>query len=100
MSRRKQSRGKCTYCERELAKGGMLRHLATCPARRRVIAALRHPAGQQGVSLPPARTGCLAGRFLAGPGGVRLGHLAGTGRLPAGHLAGVLRTLESVLLWW
>jgi hypothetical protein len=39
MSRRKQSRGKCTYCERESAKGGMLRHLATCPARRRVIAA-------------------------------------------------------------
>lgn len=38
MSRRKQSRGKCTYCERELAKGGMLRHLATCPARHRVTA--------------------------------------------------------------
>ena len=37
MSRRKQSRGKCTYCERELAKGGMLRHLSTCPARRWVI---------------------------------------------------------------
>ena len=37
MSRRRQSRGKCNYCERELAKGGMLRHLATCPQRLRVI---------------------------------------------------------------
>lgn len=47
MSRRKQSRGKCTYCERELAKGSMLRHLAACPARRRVIVACESQPGNK-----------------------------------------------------
>ncbi len=33
MARRQQTRGSCTYCGREMAKGGMARHLATCPQR-------------------------------------------------------------------
>ena len=38
MSPRKQSRGKCEYCGREFAKGGMLRHLSSCRQRKEFIA--------------------------------------------------------------
>ena len=37
MARRKQSRGQCRYCGRELAKGGMSKHLSTCVQRQTVI---------------------------------------------------------------
>jgi hypothetical protein len=30
MSRRKQTKGKCAYCEKEIAKSGVGKHLATC----------------------------------------------------------------------
>ena len=33
MARRKQSRGECLYCGRELTRSGMARHLKTCPER-------------------------------------------------------------------
>ena len=39
MPRKKQSNGKCTYCEREFAKGGMIKHMSTCPKRHEAIAA-------------------------------------------------------------
>ncbi len=39
MARRKQTKGKCAYCGREMAKSGMTRHLKTCPARREAVAA-------------------------------------------------------------
>lgn len=45
MSRRKQSRGQCTYCGQEMAKGGMLKHLQTCPQRQRVIAEAEQKPG-------------------------------------------------------
>ena len=38
MSPSKQSRGKCGYCSREFAKGGMLRHLSSCRQRKETIA--------------------------------------------------------------
>lgn len=37
MAREPQSRGVCTYCGKEFARGGMTRHLATCPARAAVL---------------------------------------------------------------
>ena len=37
MPRRKQSRGKCTYCEGELTKGRMLKHIDTCPQRLQAV---------------------------------------------------------------
>ena len=37
MARRKQSRGQCRYCGRELAKGGMIKHLSTCSQRQTVM---------------------------------------------------------------
>jgi hypothetical protein len=33
MARRKQSRGKCTFCGREMTRGGLVRHLKACPQR-------------------------------------------------------------------
>lgn len=35
---RKQSKGTCVYCSKELSKAGMTKHLATCPKRRAAIA--------------------------------------------------------------
>ena len=49
MSPRKQSRGQCTYCGREVAKGGMIKHLSTCPQRQEVIAASIQKSGQKEV---------------------------------------------------
>ena len=37
MARRKQTRGACRYCGRELTRGGMGRHLATCGPRLEAI---------------------------------------------------------------
>ena len=37
MARKKQSKGSCSYCGKEMAKGGMTRHLATCSKRGEVI---------------------------------------------------------------
>lgn len=37
MPRKKQTRGACTYCGKEMTKGGLSRHLKTCPERQKVI---------------------------------------------------------------
>jgi len=37
MARRKQSRGECTFCGKEMTKGGLSRHLKTCAQRREAI---------------------------------------------------------------
>ena len=34
-----QTRGRCVFCERELTRGGMSRHLATCAAREAALSA-------------------------------------------------------------
>jgi len=39
MSRRKQSRGECVFCGREMTKGGLSRHLKTCKQRQEAIKA-------------------------------------------------------------
>jgi hypothetical protein len=46
MARKQQSRGVCSYCGQELAKGGMSRHLAACKARQAVIAAANEEEGK------------------------------------------------------
>lgn len=33
MERKKQSRGKCTFCGREMTRGGLAKHLRICPER-------------------------------------------------------------------
>ncbi len=38
MAARKQSKGNCVYCDKELSKGGMTKHLATCASRQVAIA--------------------------------------------------------------
>ena len=37
MTRKKQTRGQCTYCKRTYAKSGMLRHLPACSQRHEAI---------------------------------------------------------------
>ena len=37
MPRKKQTRGTCTYCGKEMSKGGASKHLSACPERRAVI---------------------------------------------------------------
>ena len=39
MARSKQSKGKCSFCEKEMTKGGLSRHLKSCPARQEAVAA-------------------------------------------------------------
>ncbi len=39
MPQRKQSKGICTYCGKEMAKGGVTKHLSTCSQRQEVIRA-------------------------------------------------------------
>jgi len=46
MDRRKQSRGTCAFCGRELAKGGISRHLAACPQRLDDIEAANRKSGK------------------------------------------------------
>lgn len=38
MARKKQTRGKCAFCGREMTKGGLSKHLRTCPQRAEAIA--------------------------------------------------------------
>ena len=37
MARRKQTRGKCVYCGREMARSGLISHLPACSARQEAI---------------------------------------------------------------
>ena len=45
MARRKQTRGKCTFCERELSRGGLAKHLAACPQRKEAASAADRGSG-------------------------------------------------------
>ncbi len=47
MARRKQSRGTCMYCGREMAKGGMSRHLPACPERQKTIDNIKQKTGPE-----------------------------------------------------
>src|SRR5512134_2656090 len=47
MSRKKQTRGPCAYCGQELAKGGMLKHLATCAQRQKALAEADQKRGEK-----------------------------------------------------
>jgi hypothetical protein len=38
MAQQKQSKGNCTFCDKELSKGGVTKHLATCVSRKAAIA--------------------------------------------------------------
>ncbi len=46
MSRRKQSRGTCAFCGREMSKGGLTRHLKSCPECQAAIEAADAGGGQ------------------------------------------------------
>ena len=46
MARRKQTRGKCAFCGREMTRGGLARHLPACPQRQEAIATADQKTGQ------------------------------------------------------
>ena len=46
MTRRKQTRGQCAFCGRELTRSGMSSHLQTCSARQAAIAEANQGSGQ------------------------------------------------------
>ena len=46
MARKKQTRGCCVYCDREMTRGGLARHLASCPARKAVLTEASQKGGR------------------------------------------------------
>jgi hypothetical protein len=46
MAKRQQTHGKCAFCGREMAKGGLTRHLKSCAKRQEAIAAADQGAGK------------------------------------------------------
>jgi hypothetical protein len=42
-----RSRGSCQYCQREIARSGMARHLAACETRRNIVAEINAAPGQE-----------------------------------------------------
>jgi hypothetical protein len=47
MARKKQSRGKCLYCGREMTRGGLAKHLSECAKRQEAIAAADKGTGKE-----------------------------------------------------
>jgi hypothetical protein len=45
MAGRKQSKGHCTYCKKELSKGGISKHIAACPSLKAAIAKVEQGNG-------------------------------------------------------
>lgn len=48
MPRKKQSRGKCVFCDREMSRGGLSKHLSSCPERQATISAANQKSDQTG----------------------------------------------------
>lgn len=47
MARRQQSRGACAFCERQMTKGGLSRHLASCTQRQQAMETANRRLGKQ-----------------------------------------------------
>jgi hypothetical protein len=48
MARKKQSRGKCVFCGREMTRGGLAKHLESCAARQEAVShADQNPGNEQ-----------------------------------------------------
>ena len=47
MARKQQTRGKCVFCDREMTRGGLARHLRTCPERHEAINAVNQASGEE-----------------------------------------------------
>ena len=77
MPRGKQSKGSCRYCETEITKGGVAKHLAACPQRRIVIEKAEQGKAKKETLLSSSGTRCLAAILLAGSGNARFRHLKG-----------------------
>jgi len=85
MSRKKQTRGKCAFCEREMTKGGLSRHLKTCPQRQEAIAAADQGRGKAQSIYHLQAQDAWGGDFWL--------HLEMNGSAPLDHLDGYLRSI-------
>lgn len=47
MSRKKQSRGNCVFCGRQMTKGGLVKHLASCAARKEAVSKADQKPGKE-----------------------------------------------------
>lgn len=47
MARKKQIQGKCVFCDREMTRGGLARHLRTCPQRQEAINVANQASGEE-----------------------------------------------------
>ena len=78
MTRRKQSRGKCAFCGREMTKGGLARHLSACSEREEAIDAANQKPGNGQVLCHLQAKDAWAGDFwlhLEMDGSATLAHL-------------------------
>ncbi|MEJ5311912.1 MAG: hypothetical protein WHX52_19280 [Anaerolineae bacterium] len=46
MTRKQQTKGKCVFCDREMTRSGLARHLRTCPQRQEAINAANQASGE------------------------------------------------------
>ena len=46
MARKQQTKGKCVFCDREMTRGGLARHLRTCPQRQEAISTANQASGE------------------------------------------------------
>ncbi len=47
MTHREQTKGACVYCDRRMTRGGMAKHLRTCPQRKEVMETFNHKHGKE-----------------------------------------------------
>jgi hypothetical protein len=88
MAGRKQSKGACSYCGRVLTRGGMARHLQTCPARQDQIQAanqIPRPSRPSGTFFHLQIQDAYSGRYWL--------HLEMAGSAPLGVLDQYLRAI-------
>ena len=47
MAQSRQTRGKCVFCQREMTRSGLSRHLGACPQRKEAIAVADQKRGMR-----------------------------------------------------
>ena len=92
----KQSKGRCSYCQAEYTKAGMIRHTAACKERMKEMG---KAAGGKTVRLfHPFHNRKIRQRLLADYRVQGKCDAAGRGSVFEGYMAGVLRASEARLI--
>lgn len=85
MARRKQTRGTCAFCGREMTRGGFSRHLPACPGRIKAISEADRKAGAEETLIHLQVRDAWAGNFWL--------HLEMRGSATLSDLDGYLRAI-------